>query len=199
MSIYQGQAREIVVKLVDAGSPVSGVAFDDIDVFIRKAGEIGFLTGVVLEEHWKEVGYGWYALSLSSEDTAFLGPLIIRISPDTTPFDLVEFQDDVDVAPLDLMASPQLCRLSGNVIDIGADPTWNVPVNFRIANPPATVDNSFIDVMPKTSYTDVYGNFTIFLLRGAQVVVGMDRTAIHHTITIPDQESALLKDLLPPI
>ena len=48
-------------------------------------------------------------------------------------------------------------------------------------------------------YPDAYGNFSVQLLRYAEVIVEIKRLGINYKFTVPNQATAPLLGLLPPI
>ena len=197
MTIFQGRTREFVLNLDNGGTAVTGLLFSDVTVGIRKPGEVGFTNKTLTESDWLEIGDGFYGLTLSEEDTSTLGALMIKVSGDG--FDEVVFSEDIDPAPLGSLASNEVCIISGTIMDLGGDPKWQVPIVFRPVGLPAGRDGSLLVGDPIKTVCDVFGNFYVSLLRGFKAIVEIERTAIRHTITVPDQGTAHIVDLLPPL
>ena len=197
MTMFQGRSRELLVYLTNGGIAVNGALFTDVTVGIRKPGEVGFINKTLDGDNWLEIGGGYYAITLSEEDTDTLGPLLIKVSG--AGFEDVVREDDVDPIPFGAIANSSTCIISGNIMDLGGDPKWQVPIIFRPVGLPAGKDGSLIVGDPIKTVCDVSGNFYVMLLRGLRAVVEIERTAVRHTITIPDQETANIVDLLPPL
>ena len=197
MTVFQGRAREFVIQLNSGEAIVTGLLFSDVSVGIRKPGEVGFTVKTLTESDWLEIGDGFYGLSLSEEETNTLGTLLIKVSG--VGFDEVVYSEDVDPVPFGALASNETCIISGTIMDLGGDPKWQVPIVFRPVGLPTGKDGSLLVGDPIRTVCDVYGNFYVMLLRGFKAIVEIDRTAIRHTITIPNQETANIVDLLPPL
>jgi hypothetical protein len=197
MTMYQGRAREYVVYLDDAGAPVTGILFSDVTVGIRKPAEVGFTEKTMTEDDWLEIGEGWYALNLSETDTNTLGPLLIKISG--AGFDDGVWEEDIDPIPFGSIVSNDVCVVSGTIMDLGGDYKWQVPIIFRPVELPQSINTALLTGDPIRTVCDVFGNFYVMLLRGTKAIVEIDRTAIRHMITVPDQASANIVDLLPPL
>jgi len=192
--IYQGRTTEIFIKAVSGGSGVTGLTFESVVVSLRKFSEAGLTEKPLVAEDFIELENGFYVLVLSEIDTNTLGSLFIKV---TGAFDIIYHQDYVVPVPISILQSPSLCLLVGNIVDVGGDPEWNSPITFRIVELPKIFYGSLVSSKAIRTVTDAFGNFTVPLLRGATVVVGIENTAIKHTILIPQQETADLTDLLP--
>ena len=195
--IYQGHSRELPVWLQNAGSPATGIVYTDVTVEIRKAEGMGFLPKPLETEEWYEIGDGWYALTLSEDDVSVIGPLLIKLSG--VGFDTAFHTHDVEPVPFGVMASNEICIISGNISDLGGDPKWQVPIVFRPVELPTSSSGSLITGDPIRTVCDVYGNFYVMLIRGKKAIVEIGRTGVKHTIIVPDQETANIIDLLPPL
>jgi hypothetical protein len=62
---------------------------------------------------------------------------------------------------------------------------------------PAKYGLNIIHADPVSTVADVDGQFQVKLVRNSIVVVEIERAGIKHQITIPDQATAELMDLLP--
>ena len=197
MTIYQGRAREVIFYLQNVDTPVTGLLFLDVTVGVRKPTEVGFTDKTVTIDDWLEIGDGYYAVNLSETDTDTVGPLLVKVSG--AGFDTVVLEDDVDPIPFGSLVDNNICVLSGTIMDLGGDPKWQVPLMFRPVELPTAVNGALITGDPIRTICDVYGNFYVMLLRNSKVLVEIERTAIRHIITIPDQSNANIVDLLPPL
>lgn len=197
MTMFQGRAREFIAYLSDAGTPVTGILYSDITVGIRKPTEAGFTEKVLAESDWLEIGDGYYALTLTETDTDTLGPILIKI--DGASFDGSIWEDEIDPVPFGNIVDNSTCVLSGTIMDLGGDYRWQVPITFRPVNLPQSHNTALLTGDPIRTVCDVYGNFYVMLLRGVKVLVEIEKTAIRHVIEIPNQPTANIVDLLPPL
>lgn len=194
MSVFQGQVSERVVYLVNAGTPVLGLVDTDVVLRFRKKGG-AFQNKTLTPDNFKELEAGFYAVTFEGEEVDTLGPFTYRING----AGIDQFVEIFDVDPIYLgaLVPPGICLVTGNIIDLGGDPVWNAPVSFRIVGLPAVVGSSMVAGTFLRTITDSNGNFHVDLIRGATVVVEIEKTAIKYQFEVPDQETANLVDLLP--
>lgn len=195
----QGRAWETTVRLMDSGLPVTGVLFSAVSVKFRRSGESSFTTKTLIITDWEELSNGFYALVWSESDMADLGEFRYFLAPATSGFDEVTGTFDIDPVPLSVLAAPEVCIVSGNVVHLNGDPATCTAVVFRIVKTPSVVSSSLVDGSLLRTTPDAFGNFSVVLLRGKKVIVEIERSGIKHTITVPEQATADLVDLLPPI
>lgn len=201
MSALQGRAFETVVRLQTALLvPVTGVLFSQVAVSMRKTGTYAFAVKTLTALNWKEIGLGYYAVIWSEGDMGALGDFYYTVSQNGGPtFNYVEGHFSVDPVPLSTLVAPERCVVSGNIIDIGGEVGTESWITFRIAKTPSVSGASMIEGKIIRTVPDVFGNFSVTLLRGKKVVVEIPQSGLKHTITVPDQETASLVDILPPI
>ena len=198
ITAFQSTPVEVVIRLLNGGLPVTSVTFDNVTVKYRKAGDTGALsTKTMTVDDWVEIENGYYAVKWSATDMNTLGTFFYQVTEVSS--DPVTDQFSIQPQPITLLAQADTCIVSGNILDIGGDPAQNRAVVFRIAKSPVSVGSSLISGEPIKTVPDFAGNFSIALLRNATIVVEIERAGIRHQITIPDQETANLIDLLPPI
>jgi len=197
MTKFQNRSAESVVELKKDGAPVSGVLKPALTVQVRKAGTSSFSFKTLASDDWAELGYGLYALKWSASDMNTLGEFVFRLASSTSDPYLGIFS--VVPAPLGILASPGVCIVSGNIVDIGGNASHSQQVSFRASQFPASAGPSLIAGGYLTTTPDAYGNFSVALLQGRSVVVEIAQSGLKHTITVPSQPSASLLDLLPPL
>lgn len=203
MIAYQARTYETVVKMTaESYGPagIAGIPFSALNVRLRKAGDTEFVAKALTADDWVELGDGFYVLKFSEQDTSALGELFFRIT--TTGY--TEFDEQtgrIDVTPplLNALLTPETCLVSGNIVDLGGEPGLESELTWRIAKTPAVAGDSIVDGKILRTRPDAFGNFSIILLRGKKVVVDVVKSGLKHTITVPDQETASLVDILPPI
>lgn len=193
----QGRVWESNVRLLLSGVPVTGVIFGDVTVSYRRAGDTTMQSKLLTADDWVEIENGYYALKWNTSDMANVGPFLFQVTGGT--FDPVVAEFDVVPAPIEALAGPEVCLITGNIVDLGGVPGVQDDVIFRLAKRPSAVSGSFVlsDVVRTTP--NVYGTFTVALVRGVQVIVAIERVGIRHQVTVPDQAQAQLIDILPPI
>lgn len=101
--------------------------------------------------------------------------------------------------PFGIPAEDPVCIVTGNMMDIGGDPSHTSMVVFRPQYVPGVAGSSLISSDLIRTYPDAFGNFAVKLLRSAQVLVEIEKAGIKNLIIVPDAPSANLIDLLPPI
>lgn len=193
----QGRTWESNIHLALSGTPVTGVAFGDVTVSYRRAGDATLQTKILTVDDWVEVGNGLYVLDWGTDDMANVGPFYYQLSGGT--FDPVQAEFDVVPAPIESLASPQTCLITGNIVDLGGEPGRQDDVIFRLAKRPSAVSGSFVLSDMVRTTPNAYGAFTVSLVRGVECVVTIERVGLRHQIIVPDQSEAQLIDILPPI
>jgi hypothetical protein len=203
MTAYQSHATDTVIRVTSSTygpSGIAGLAISDLLVQLRKTGETSFSTKALAVSDWVDLGDGFYALSFSEADTDTLGELFYRVTTSGyTDFDEVTGKIDVEAPYVNALLTPQTCLVSGNITDLGGEPGTDSDITWRIAKTPSVSGESVVDGRLLRTRPDAFGNFSLPLLRGKKVVVDIPKAGLKHTITVPDQETANLVDLLPPI
>jgi hypothetical protein len=97
------------------------------------------------------------------------------------------------------LVPPNLCTISGNVVDLGGVPAAGTRIVFRIAGVPKRTGDSLVVSDRITTYPGAEGSFSVNMVRGAVVLVEIDPAGIKNQFTVPDLPTASLLDLLPPI
>lgn len=200
MNVRQGQDFELLFRLLDnTQTPVTGAIFSDLTADFWIPGETAFQTRAVPTEDFLEIGLGYYSLKLSGQnDLNSLGTYFLRLSALTS--EVTEVDLTVETAPIGIDPDPAICVVSGNITDIGGEPGEGQQVTFRGADfPVQTGGTSIITSDAIRTFPDAQGNFSVKLLREQTVIVKIDRTGIENQFEVPDQETAQILDLLPPI
>ena len=185
------------VRLTLSGAPVAGVPVGALTLKVWKPGETVFLPRTLAAPEWVEIGDGFYAILWTDDDMDTLGEF--RFFLTGAPFDPVTGAFDVEPAPFETLASPAVCVISGNVFDLGGQPVQNVALVFRPLKLPSVINTSFVATGLIRATPDAYGNFSVALLRKASVLVELEPAGLRAQFTVPDQETALLVDVIPPI
>lgn len=196
----KGIAKNSVVRLfVDTGygkQPALGVSYDEAYVLMSKNGE-DFLPKIMTVLDWSELGDGYYTLRWSAEDMGTLGDFSFRVS---CPYAFEEYFSSFEVTagPYGVPTDAPVCIVTGNLVDIGGEPSHQMVV-FRPRFVPGASGSSLISSEIIRTTADAFGNFAVKLLRNSQVIVEIEKSGIKNLITVPDSPSANLIDLLPPI
>ena len=199
MTILQGRPTESNILVLDgSNNPVPGLIFSDFVVRYRKATDAAFGPKTLTVDNLIPVSDGWYRLLWDSAEVAVLGPLLIEVaSSGGTPFPTFYKEESVVPNTLTGLADPQLCIISGNIVDIAGSAAVGAKIGFNPVTGQITTGDSFLRTTTENTVPDALGNFSIALVRNAQVRVRIDEAGINFVFTVPDQETALLKDLLP--
>lgn len=199
MIVYQSaQSVEFLIYLELAATPVTGALLEDMLVRKWAPGDTAFLPISSANMTLTELTDGYYSLLIEADDIwqAF-GEHVLQIQG--AAFDNLERKIDVIAPPLNAFVQPNKCIVSGNVLDIGGQPGIGQNIRFSPVGVPATSGQSLLTSDKLNTVPDAMGNFSVSLIRGQTVVVELERTGIRNQIVVPDQETALLLDLLPPI
>lgn len=204
MSGLQGRAYETVVRLVtDSGygpSPVLGVLPTQVAASIRKTGTYEFEVKALDADTWKELDNGYYVVVWTESNTSSLGEVYYLLeSAGPVAFNYLEGKFDIEPVPLSTLLAPGKCVVSGSIMDLGGEGGTESWISFRVAKTPSVAGGSLVEGKIIRTVPDVFGNFSVVLLRGKKVVVEIPQSGLKHTITVPDQETANLVDILPPI
>jgi hypothetical protein len=185
--------RTILAKLGTA--PVEGILPADVDCKFRKQGQTAFQIKVLDSTSWKSLGDGYYVLQFSPVDMDTLGSFWFSI--DGLAFDEQMQEFTIESLPADIIAvPPDVCLVSGVIIDAGGNALKDILVTAKgLAWPYKSNANiladSFVDVR-----TDYLGQFQMRLVRGAKVLLEVEKTGIRAQVTVPDAASVLLSDLI---
>lgn len=191
----QSLPYESNIYLSLSGVPATGVLPGQVVAKYRKQGSTTLSTKALSVSNWIEVGFGFYILKWDSQDTDTLGSFFFTLSG--TPFDNFTFQTFGIIEP-NIVPEPDTCVVTGSLRDVGGNVPQNTRISFRPVEFPAKYGLSIIQADPVQTVANVDGEFQVRLVRNSIVVVEIERAGIKHQITIPDQASADLTDLLPP-
>jgi hypothetical protein len=191
MLAYQGQPYETVIHLAS-----STVLPGDVTLQTRKYGQTAFVTQVLTSESWIHMTEGFYLLRLPADLVDTVGNLFYQVT-----YSGGGFADEVTVSPPPLPSMrPGRCVLTGTITDLTGEPvTLGARITFRLVDAPYAIDGVFVQGGHYETRADAYGNFSVSLVQGVKVVVEIEQLGIKHVITVPDQETARLVDLLPPL
>lgn len=201
MYAFLGQSWESVFQLLaDVGyglQPIEGIAYDQVTVRLKKSG-LGFVTRNLLSAEWVDRGNGFYSIIWTDSDMDTEGSLAFTVDYPYQVSSYIEFMQVVP-SPMYIDNASPYCVVSGNIVDIGGAPDVYQHIVFRPPHVPVKSGVSLVSSNLIRTTTDAFGNFTVKLLRGAKVMVEIERAGIRYLITVPNQPSALILDLLPPI
>jgi len=91
------------------------------------------------------------------------------------------------------------CIVSGKLIDATGSPLALAPVGVRLDQSPNDLqfsDGSAITRTEVLELTDEYGQFSMALAQGLKIVIRIDDLNLHRQVTVPNQASATLEELL---
>lgn len=198
MSSIQNQDWETNLYLSLSGSPVPGILFSDVTIQYKKFGDSALTARTLLEEEWVDLGNGFYTLLWPASYINRIGKFFYTMTGSL--FDNFLYDEfDIESPPLESFVAADTCVISGNLRDLGGVAGKGQTVAARLINYPASSGPSIVTSDLVQTIPDYFGNFQIALLRGKTVLISIQRTAIHHQITVPDESTANLIDLLPPL
>lgn len=197
MNITRGQALSVFLFLSSDDTGVPGLLFSDVVLHWWKAGLVNVPVRPILSGEWVELGGGYYTLTLPNTDIDQLGELFLRFTG--VSIDALEKEFFVEPASIAFLATTVGCIVSGNTLDLTGRLLAGKEVVFRPVDAPNAVAGSLISFERILTYTDALGNFSVNLLRGATAIVEIKDAGLRQQFDVPDQSTALLLDLLPPI
>lgn len=202
MLAYAGGTWESTFRLMaDTGyglQPIAGITYDQVTVKLKKMGSIFELKILPATGSWIDEGGGFYSILWSASDMDRVGSFIYTVD---YPYQTDSFIDRFTVvpAPISYSLPATTCVVTGNVVDIGGNPLVSTDVVFRPPHVPSAPGGALVGSGIIRTMTDAFGNFSVKLLRGASVLVDIEKAGIHYIVTVPDLPSVGLVDLLPPI
>ena len=129
--VLQSVASEDTVQLFDSSSnPVTGVAFDEVEVYIRKEAEPGYTAKSILVGDWEDRGGGNYSIDFVALDFSVLGLFQYQVIPSSsnppvtafTPYqDALVVVDEIPVLPVNV---PSINAQTDTPIGISPDPVY---------------------------------------------------------------------------
>lgn len=196
MPVYQNQPFTFVFKMVDSlGARLTGLLNTDININVSAPGSGSFAQISIVD--FTEIGFGYYSVTIPVTITANLGE-VIAIAQGAGA---VDFDKMYAVVPSPVTSTEEvdLCEIFGNIVDLTGSPVrGNTPIVVRGNSGPIQVGNSLLSVNKIMTNTDASGNFSVKLLRGQSVNFQIEGVGIKNiSITVPNQASANLKDLIP--
>jgi len=197
VSFFHKKPSESVILLQSetTGEPVSGLLPLAVLTF-RKNMAPAFTAKTLTPENFKEISSGFYAVAWSSEDLDTLGSFTFQFSAPGVK--TVSVFETVVPEPFFVSQSGATCLVTGSVYELDGSPSQET-ITFRAQRLPSVAGNALTSGQVVKTSTDAFGNFSVKLLRGAKVIVELERAAIKHTVTIPDLAAASLTSLLPQI
>jgi hypothetical protein len=92
---------------------------------------------------------------------------------------------------------PDKCLVTGSLSNLMGQSPQRLKVTFIPIDVPARYGQRILAADAVWTYPDHLGNFGVELVRGATMIVEIERTALRHQIVVPDQASVNLISLLP--
>ena len=197
MNIFQGQAIDIFISLKDTGVPVPGLLYSDIILRWWRPGDVAVNLRAVTVLEWVDLTNGDYILKLNDVDTSILGILKLRLNG--ASFDQADLELMVSPSPIGFLATSATCIVMGNTKDLTGRLLVGKEVIFRPVDGPNAHGGSIVGFDRILTYTDALGNFSVNLLRETKAIVEIRDAALLQQFEVPDQGTAQLLDLLPPI
>lgn len=155
--IVQSVASEDTIQLFDSGgSPVAGVDFDEVTVWIRKSGATGYTQKTILVGDWTDRTGGNYSLQFSSSDFDTLGLFRYKVISTLSAFE--DYYDSLYVVaslPTFPVDPPTINAQTATPAGISPDPVYRgSTLTISGTNLDAALDVTIDDVsVPITSNT----------------------------------------------
>lgn len=188
-----------MVQMLDplTSAPVLGLTSAAFAFFtLRTATDTSLTLRVFPANSTIEVGGGYYIITIPLPETAATGLVAYQFSAASAVPVYGAFY--VEPAPVALTAAPQMCLLTGNVVEIGGYLTSPVMITCKTSSVPALVGGtSLLSTHRAVTWTDALGNFSISLLRGATVSIEILDCGIKGQFIVPAQQTASLPTLIP--
>lgn len=191
----QSQPYESNIYLSLTGSAATGILPAAVVCKYRKQGQVTLTTKTLTSSDWVEVGFGYYILKWSAQDLNTAGSFFFTLSG--IGFDNFTFEE-ISLIPPEIVPDPAICMLTGNLRDVSGRVPANTRITARMVAFPARYGQSVIQADVVFTVVDASGQFELPLVRNAVVVLEIDRAGIKNQITVPDQASVDLIDVLPP-
>lgn len=198
MSLFLKKPSETVIQLLSTSSsePVTGVLPSAVTLKIRKNGAASFTTKPLASDSFVEISEGFYSVRWEAADLDTLGSFTFTLS--SSGVKAVSVFERIVPEPFFVNQPSLTCLVTGSVYELDGRPSQESIV-FRAQKLPSAVGNALTSGQVVKTSTDAFGNFSASLLRGAKVIVEMERSGLKHTITVPDLPAASLTSLLPQI
>lgn len=206
--MYLGRSSEVVVTLFESNYefgyegndliPAAGVLFSDLTMKFWRPGMVAYQTHVLTNADWIELGNGNYVLKIPAALLTAVGFFFVQLTgPHLRSF---QQQYSVEPTPINFLQSPNVCIVHGNISDITGSPiNPDDEIVFGLGIFPKSIQGSILNSKRIVSRPDAYGNFSIQLLCGIEARVEIKLSGINFKITVPNQPSAALLDLMPPL
>lgn len=197
--MYQGQNFEAFVLLKDSmGVPVSTLAYTDLTVRTWNTKQTVMQPLTLALADLVNLGSGMYVIKIDKSLYPNVGEFALEVKGSLIADTLQVYP--VDPTPLSFLQSPSVCVVSGNIMEITGQASSNrEEVSFRISKLPSSVSGSLVTSERMIVYPDAYGNFSVQLLRFSEIIVEIKRAGINYKFTVPNQATAPLLGLIPPI
>ena len=184
-----------------ADIPATNVAYTDVAIAIKKAGDLAFTPKVLTSADWINLGNGLYSINFLPADTSTVGDF--TYTANSLLFDNIIYDEFTIIPPPPASPPtvlPSQCIISGNIANIMALPTSREPLKIVFYPPqfPAEFAQTILAADAAYTFADAYGDFSLPAVQGSTIIVEIKRCGIRAQITVPMSPSANLIDLLPP-
>jgi hypothetical protein len=192
-TIAQNTAADLLVVLTNSGGlPVTGLIFSDVTAQLRKEGEPAFTAFPLTALNFSEIGNGVYVINLTPTNTNTLGSLTLTAdAATTTQFVSISTVQATPVAT----TAPTMptCTITGVITDLTGEPVEGASINAKIIGIPS-VENNNVAVTDEliSAATDANGNFSIALLRLADVEITIPKVNYRRQLVVPNTPTANL-------
>lgn len=198
MGAVQTSIYDTTIFLSLEDEPALTVLPADVVLRYKKVGQDAFVVKTLDTAHWINLGDGYYSIRWTSQETDTLGSVFYVMS--SVKFDnFLADEFDVEIPTSEAFGAPSTCLISGNVSTLEGKARAGLPIIIRGVDFPLTSGYSMISSELVRTFSDEFGNFSMSIARGATVTVEIERAGFKLQIVVPDQPTAALVDLVPPL
>lgn len=201
MVLRQLQTTLVPVVIENAGSPLPGLTFADVDVQLLKPvdGSTWETKQTLTADEFIAVGSGVYHIKMiGSEDLDALGEMLAVVRPSLTGPAFDEEILNISVIPQssDALIPPTTCKIFGDLMNPGTLPSPQQDVFLYLKEQPV-ISGGFVATNERYfTKTNAQGHFEVYVPRLAKVVIDIPNAGIRKQFDVPDQESFSLLDII---
>lgn len=194
MIAYQGEPYKSTIRILDgSSSPILGLTHTDMLLIFKRSNENSFFPKTLNEENFVENGEGYYTIFWDSSDVSQVGQLVFKVSA----IGVLSYYDfDILKAPISTLISADNCLISGSIVDFGGTPAVGTRITISSVGAPVIAQDVFVNSHYMETFADALGSFSFLLIQGVKVRVRIPSGGLDFQITVPNQDTAFLKDLI---
>lgn len=191
----QDQPAERTLFLALNDIPAPDVLPTEVTVKYRKTGQNMFSIKEMQPANWINLGAGYYIIKFSAEEMSRAGNFVYTATG--SKFNNLAY-DEFQILPPEDVENENICVLTGTLKNYSNTTPQLLKVVARPVEFPAGYDSTILSADQMYTVVDTFGRFSLPLVRNSIVIIEIARAGIRHQVTIPDQATVDLKDILPP-